>query len=194
MNPFDYALGLLTILMGLALADVALSFHRLAVRMHSVRWDGRPLAAAALVVMEMVRLWFAQWTLRNMPVALTFPVYLLLFVHMLVLVLIAAACLPDDPGEDCDLGAFYEQRRRYFWSLFVLYETMFFINWLIFGATNASGNAPAGALDWFRVVAPIFAFALPIFIRRRWLDYAVPLGFILFYAVRYWHATLAVAA
>jgi len=80
MSPFDYALGLLTILMGLALADVAFSFHKLAVRAKDIRWDGRPVIAAVLVLLECVRLWFGQWTLRDSASALTFPVYLGLFV------------------------------------------------------------------------------------------------------------------
>lgn len=57
MNPFDYALGLLTMVIGLALAGVAFSLHKLVVRARTVQWDGRPLAAAALVIVETVRLW-----------------------------------------------------------------------------------------------------------------------------------------
>ena len=193
MTPFDYALGLLTILMGLALADVAFSFHRLAVRAGTIRWDGRPLVAAALVLLECVRLWFGQWTLRDSASALTFPVYLGLFAQMLLLVLLASACLPDDPVDDSDLGAFYERRRRYFWALFAGYHILFFGFWLVFGATNANGTSPAGVIDWLRVLAPILCFSLLAAVRRPLLDYAIPLAFIFFYLARYWHSTLAVS-
>jgi hypothetical protein len=191
VNGFDYALGLLTILMGLALADITFSFHKLAVRARTIRWDGRLLMAAALVVFECVRLWFAEWTLRNIAVALTFPVYLGQFVQMLLLVLLAASCLPDDPTDDFDLCAFYEARRRYFWGLFTAYHFMFFIWWIVFGATSADGLSAAGPVDWGRVLAPLVFFPLLIFFRRRWLDYAIPAAFILFYAARYWHVTLS---
>jgi hypothetical protein len=191
MNPFDYSMGLLTILMGLALADVTFSFHKLAIRARTIRWDGRPLMAAALVVVECVRLWFGHWTLRNFSVALTFPIYFGLFIEMLLLVLLASASLPDEPSDDCDIGAVFDQRRRYFWSLFAAYHAMYFMFWLIFGATNAAGTAPASAIDWIRVVAPIFAFALLAVVRVRWLDYLVPAAFITFYIARYWHATLS---
>lgn len=191
MSPFDYSLGLLTILMGLALADVTFSFHKLAVRARTIRWDGRPLVAAALVIIECVRLWFGQWTLRNLSVALTFPIYFGLFVQMLVLVLLASACLPDGATDDTDLTAFYEQRRRYFWALFALYHTMYFAFWLVFGATNASGTAPGGIIDWIRVLAPVLAFSLLAVVRVRWLDYLVPVAFIVFYIARYWQSTLA---
>jgi hypothetical protein len=191
MNPFDYALGLLTILMGLALADVSFSFHKLAVRAKSVRWDGRPLIAAALVIVECVRLWFGQWTLRNLSVALTFPIYFALFIQMLTLVLLASACLPDEPGDDCDLQAFYESRRQYFWGLFAGYHLLYFILWLVFGSTSSNGAAPAGPVDWVRVLAPVVCFSLLAVVRRRWLDYVIPAAFIVFYVARYWHATLA---
>ena len=191
MNGFDYALGLLTILMGLALADITFSFHKLAVRARTIRWDGRLLMAATLVVFECVRLWFAEWTLRNIAVALTFPVYLGQFVQMLLLVLLAASCLPDHPTDDFDLCAFYEARRRYFWGLFTAYHLMFFVWWIVFGATSADGLNAAGPIDWARVLAPLLLFPILMIFRRRWLDYAIPCMFILFYAARYWHATLA---
>jgi hypothetical protein len=191
LNGFDYSLGLLTILMGLALADITFSFHKLAIRARTIRWDGRVPLTAALVVFECVRLWFAQWTLRNISAALTFPVYLAIFAQMLLLVLLATSCLPDDPEDDCDLHAFYEARRRYFWGLFTAYFGMFFALWLVFGATSANGLTSAGLVDWIRVLAPLVLFPLLIFMRRQWLDYAIPIGFILFYAARYWNVTLA---
>lgn len=194
MQPFDYALGLLTILMGLALADIIFSFHKLAVRARSIRWDGRPLIAAALVVVECVHHWFAQWTLRTYSIALHFPVYFGMFVELMLLVLLATSCLPDDPGDDCDLGEFYDRRRRYFWGLFAAYQLLFFIWWIaFFGATTADGRMAAGALDWFRVIAPVIAFGLLALVRRRWLDYAIPALFIAFYLARYWDSTLAVS-
>ena len=193
MNPFGYALGLLTILVGLALADITFSFHQLVVKARTIRWDGRTLVAAALVVFECVRLWFAQWTLRNTSAALTFPVYLGLFVQMLLLVLLAASCLPDDPADDFDLSQFYEERRRYFWGLFFAYDLMFFVLWVVFDETSAEGVANAGISDWVRVLAPLVMFPMLMFARRRWLDYLIPLFIILFYLVRYWNATLAAA-
>jgi hypothetical protein len=190
MNPFDYSLGLLTILMGLALADVTFSFHHLAVRARTIRWDGRPLIAAAFVIVECVRLWFGQWTLRSVSVALTFPIYFGLFIQMLLLVLLASASLPDKPGDRCDMGAIYEQRRHYFWGLFATYYGLYFLFWLVFGATNAAGDGPAGPLDWVRVLAPIALLSLLAIVRVRLLDYLIPAALIVFYVARYWHATL----
>jgi hypothetical protein len=42
--------------------------------------------------------------------------------QMFVLFLIAAASLPDEPGEAIDLRDFYAGNRRYFWALVVLFQ------------------------------------------------------------------------
>jgi hypothetical protein len=191
MSPFEYALGLISILMSLALADVVMSLHRLLRHRDSVKWDGRALVAAALVILEVIRIWFAQWTLRDAEAALGFPVYLFLFTHILLLVLTAAACLPDEVGEDCDLSDFYEKNRRYFWSAFAATQAAYFFGWFIFGGTQSTLGGTIGAIDWFRMIAPLAAFLLLAFLRLRVLDYAIPLALLAFYAWRYWPQTLS---
>lgn len=193
MNAFDYALGLISILVSLALADIVISFHRLMRRARSVHWDGRVLVAAILVVLEIVRLWFAQWTIRDSADALTFSVYLAIFVQVMLLVLLAAAALPDDPDERCDLGAFFDANRRYFWGVFAAYQLTYFLLWLfVFGGTQSSNVAAAGLIDWLRILVPLGLYLLLAILRQRSLDYAVPMLIIAFYLARYWNQTLAV--
>jgi hypothetical protein len=191
MSAFEYALGLISILMSLALADVVMSLHRLLRHRDTVKWDGRVLVAAVLVILEVIRIWFAQWTLRDAEVALGFPVYLFLFTHILLLVLTAAACLPDEVGEGCDLSAFHEKNRRYFWGAFAATQGAYFFGWFIFGGSQSAVGGTVGAIDWFRMVAPLAAFVLLAFVRNRVLDYAIPLALIAFYALRYWPQTLS---
>lgn len=190
MSPFEYALGLISILMSLALADVVMSLHKLLRHRGSVKWDGRVLLAAALVILEIIRIWFAQWTLRDAEVALGFPVYLFLFTHILLLVLTAAACLPDEVDENCDLAIFFEKNRRYFWSAFAATQAAYFLGWFIFGGTQGSVGGAVGFIDWFRMLAPLGAFLLLVFVRKRALDYAIPVALIAFYGWRYWPQTL----
>ena len=189
MRPFEYALGLLTILVSLALADIVLSFHRLLRHARTVRWDGRVLVAAALVILEIVRLWFAEWSIRDIAVGQTFPVYLAQFVQILLLVLLAASCLPDEAEAHCDLYAFYDSNRRYFWGVFTLYQLVYFLLWLtVFGNTSSDWNS---LVNWFRVLGALVLYVLLSVTRRRWLDYAVPAFLIAFYLWRYWNQTLA---
>jgi hypothetical protein len=189
MRPFEYALGLLTILVSLALADIVLSFHRLLRHARTVRWDGRVLIATALVILEIIRLWFAQWSIRDVALGQTFPIYLAQFVQILLLVLLAASSLPDEGGPDYDLHAFYDSNRRYFWGVFALYQFVYFLLWLtVFGKTSPDWDAP---VNWFRVLGSVGLYVLLSVTRQRWLDYAIPVFLIAFYLWRYWNLTLA---
>jgi hypothetical protein len=51
MPAFEYLLSLVSILIGIALADIALSVHRLLRSDGAVRWHWHPIAAAAIIVL-----------------------------------------------------------------------------------------------------------------------------------------------
>lgn len=192
MRPFEYALVLISILMGLALADIVVSLHRLVRSQEPVKWDGRVLMATSLVMLEIIRLWFAQWTGRDLAKALTFGVYLGEFVQILLLVLLAFASLPDNVGESCDLGEFYERNRRYFWSVFAAYQTAYFALWLmVFGGTQATVGGAVSPIDWVRMAGPLAVYLMLAFVRQRSLDYLAPAVIMVFYLLRYWNQSLA---
>lgn len=172
MNSFEYALGLLSLLVGLALADIALSLHKLIRHWGSVRWDGRVIVSTALVVVLVVRMWFSIWSIRDVGQVLVFPFYLSLFLELMVLFLLAASCLPDDPQSDCDLSTFYESNRRTLWTVFAVFQASFFLHWLYFRALEAATSV------WVAVLAPLAAYVVLIFMRNRALHYALPLAII----------------
>ena len=190
MTPFEYALGLISILMSLALADIVMSLHRLLRHARTVKWDGRIIVATALVILELIRMWFAQWTVRDVQELLSFPIYAALFIHILLLGLTAAACLPDEVADGCDLTDFYERNRRYFWSVFATSQLAYFLLWLVFGGTQASVGEQASLLDWIRMLGPLAAYLLLASVRRPSLDYLIPLFLIGFYGWLYWPQTL----
>ncbi|MDQ6624556.1 MAG: hypothetical protein M3Y69_00225 [Verrucomicrobiota bacterium] len=195
MSPFDYAVGLVSILVGLALADVAASLHKLLRQGRSIRWDGRVILSVALVIVVITGMWFSVWSIRSVKGVLSFPFYLSVFLEFMVLFLVCAACLPDDAAENRDLKAFYEGNRRYLWTLFALFQTSFFLHWIYF-AIDPAGSGPthrgsllvAGAM----VVAPAIVFLLLAFIRARRFHYAALVALLMFYLYVYWRATLAV--
>lgn len=189
MTPFDYALALFTILFGLALADVVVSFHRLARSEKPVRWDGRPLLGAALVVVEIVRLWFAQWTIRPLPASVTFPIVGAKFVETLLLVLLALAALPDERKEGVDLTVFHERNRRYFWGLYAAYQGFYAVMWTFVFRSGVFGDVEP--IDWLRIFAPLVIYLALAGVRNRVLDYAGPLAVIALYLVVYWPQSLA---
>ena len=190
MSPFDYALGLVSVLVGLALADVAASLHRLLRQARLVRWDGRVVLCVVLVIITITGMWFEVWSIRSVKAVLSYPFYLSLFLEFMVLFLVCAACLPDEPGENCDLGAFYERNRTYLWSLFALFQTSFFLHWIYFAGLRMSNHWQTLLLGTW-VGVPLLVFVLLAMIRSRWFHYIALLALIAYRLLNYWNFTLA---
>jgi len=190
MSPFDYGLGLVSILVGLALADVAASLHRLLRQARLVRWDGRVVLCVVLVIITITGMWFEVWSVRSVKAVLSYPFYLSLFLEFMVLFLVCAACLPDEPEESCDLSAFYEKNRTYLWSLFALFQTSFFLHWIYFAQLHMSGHWPP-LLSGIWVGLPLLVFVLLAMIRSRWFHYLALLLLIAYRFLNYWNFTLA---
>jgi hypothetical protein len=190
MSAFDYALGLVSILVGLALADVAASLHRLLRQGGLVKWDGRVVLCVVLVIITITGMWFEIWSIRSVRAVLSYPFYLSLFFEFMVLFLVCAACLPDEPEEGCDLGAFYEGNRTYLWLLFALFQTSFFLHWIYFARLHMSNRWPP-LLSGAWVGLPLLVFVFLAMIRSRWFHYAAILALIAYRLLSYWNDTLA---
>jgi len=190
MTPFDYAVGLVSILVGLALADLATSLHKLLRHAASVKWDGRVLLSVAFVIIKITGMWFAVWSIRSVKEVLSFPFYLSLFLEFMLLFLVCAACLPDEPEGNCDLGAFYEKNRRYLWSLFALFQTSYFLHWIYFVGLSGIDRAEL-LLRGSIVVVPLILFLLLRSIRSRRFQYVALVALTLLALCDYWRLTLA---
>ncbi len=128
MSPFEYLLALVSILIGLAVADLSGSLHRLLRARQRVRWDWLPLAAALLVMMLILEFW---WIFYGIVTSLAWTRYsaLLVFAASLVcMFLLASATLPDEvPEEGMDLTQYYRENGRYFWGLFGLFVLLMIV-------------------------------------------------------------------
>jgi hypothetical protein len=184
MTSFEYALGLFSVLMALALGDIAINVHKLIRHCRTIRWDGRVVLSALLVVVVIVRMWFSLWAIRDDGLVLVFPFYLSLFIELMILFLLAAHCLPDEPPADCDLGTFYESNSRSLWSIFALFQLSFFLHWLYFGGSAASAAA------WLWVLGALGIYVLLAVVRSNWLHHAAPLALIAYEIWRNWDRTL----
>ena len=122
IRAFEFALGLYSVLIGLAIADIAGSVHRLARRKDAVRWDPLALLAAGYALLLSIGMWFDLWGVRNVLATRHFFFYLCMIALLFVLFLIAAASLPDDPERENDLRRFYLTNRRYFWLMVALFQ------------------------------------------------------------------------
>ena len=125
VRAFEYAIGLFSVIIGLAVADIATSFHRLVRRGPRVDWDPLTLLAALYALWIVIGLWFQIWRIRDVPDSRHFLFFVSIFAELFVLFLVAAASLPDELEANVALRAYYDSNRRYFWSLIVLYQLGF---------------------------------------------------------------------
>ncbi len=180
MSLFEFVFGLQAIILGLALTHLAISVNRLVLARGRVRWDARPLLAAALMLLAILLYWTQQWNFRDLQQTTIGETILKVMVNLFVFAA-AAAILPEDVPEDrtLDLGAHYDRVRIYFFSLFLapilvmstLRPAIEF--WL--GRRDSFGN-------WDNLVL-VGAGALCMAVKNRWVNLAVLAGLVLWMAV-----------
>jgi hypothetical protein len=187
IHAFEYSLGLFAVLIGLAVADVANSFHRLARSRFPVRWDPLALLAGGYALCMAVGMWFDLWGVRHFAATRHFFFYLWMIAAMFVLFLIAAAALPDEVHGPCDLGAHYADTRRYFWRLVALFQLAYLVNGLYFiGFANLVHMGAALQLVLFNnMVLPVLVAWLLSRTVSRALHYAGVVLLLLSLAVHY---------
>jgi hypothetical protein len=184
IRAFEFATGLFAVLIGLAVADIASSFHRLARSKAPVKWDPLALIAALYALCLVVVMWFDLWGVRNFGATRTFFFYLSLIAEFFVLYLIAAASLPDEPG-DGDLREFYARNRRYFWSLVTLFQLQYVLDGLYFARSEIARLSTATLVIIFSLmIAPLLISIVLLFTKSRIAHYG---GVILLFAIMALH-------
>lgn len=182
---FEYAMGIFAVLIGLAVADIAASFHRLLRHKAQVRWDPLTLLAAFYALCTAVYMWFDIWGVRHFGATRHFLFYIGLVAELFVLYLIAAASLPDETSGPVDLREYYLQNRRHFWRLVVLFQFGYFA----FGVYFAGGD-PAGRprwvvlVEWGLMSAPLVIALALLGLKSRTVHY---LGLAALYVIMLWH-------
>ena len=117
---FSYLAAFVTIVVAIAVGDLAISLHRLLRARRRVRWRPLPLLAALFVLLALLTLFFELWTLTRLE-ALSYYALVWMLVPPLLTFLAASAVLPDDiPPEGVDLDAFYFGERRYLYAVLAL--------------------------------------------------------------------------
>jgi hypothetical protein len=164
----EYISVFLAIIVGLAVADLATSFHRLMRARARVEWDWMSLALALVMLLETVLFWWGSFhwyqTARELSIGTFLPdlgLFLLLF-------LAVAAVLPDEvPADGLSLRRHYFSTAPYFWTLMVLMAVL-----VIFGLGRRHAGDPSLVAiiegQWPNVALAIAMVPL-IFTRRPWL-------------------------
>jgi hypothetical protein len=121
MSLVERVAVLVAIVLGLALAELGTSLHRLMRAGNRVRWDWMSPALAALMLLEAVQFWWLSQTWYANATELRLIEFLPRLLILLLIYLLAAAVLPDEvPESGIDLRAFYIETSRYFWALILL--------------------------------------------------------------------------
>ena len=111
MGPFEYILPLVSVLVGLAVADLVTSLHRLIRDRSRVQWDWLPLTVALLTILTVLNLWWGLYQAQDDNYYRTLAGFLPLVAQLVLLFLVNAAVLPDDvPAKGIDLKIYYEIR------------------------------------------------------------------------------------
>src|SRR5688572_18694291 len=117
---FSYLAAFITIVVAIAVGDLAMSLHRLLRARRRVAWRPLPLLAALFVLLALLTLFFELWTLTRLE-ALSYYALVWMLVPPLLTFLAASAVLPDEvPPEGLDLDAFYFAERRYLYAVLAL--------------------------------------------------------------------------
>jgi len=114
----EIAIGLLTIITGLAIADVVTSLHILLINRKRVQWDWLPLLATMFIVLLIIAIWSISF--RD-AASDTFNPPLWEFagriIQIVPMYLAGRAILPDEVGKDgVSLAKHYADVCRYFWG------------------------------------------------------------------------------
>ena len=127
MSSGDFTIGLMTIITGLAIADMVASTHVLFMNRERVRWDWLALLAATFVFMLIVSSWGISYrTMANQNINPPLWLFVLGLSQIIPLYLAARASLPDAVDEGgVSLADHYAKHRRYFWGSIAFTYFMF---------------------------------------------------------------------
>jgi hypothetical protein len=193
VETFDYLVGLFSIVIGLGLAEVAVSLNRL-LRSAGLRHDPLIFGPPILVTLMLVSIWFDTWAIRGVHNLFSFPFFVAIFGQLLLLYLLAAACVPKAANEGIPLtGDSYEGNRRYFWLIFSAYQAMYAGFWIFFATTKGAtaGDIAERILLPSGGGTPLMIGVVMVATRNRVAQGAGLLVLIVWLFVGYWDYTIS---
>jgi hypothetical protein len=136
LDEFNFAIASFAVVVGIGVTDIAQSLHRLLIARTNIVWSALPLLAAAYIALVLSTVWFQLWLMRNLADALGFWSLTGLLAQALLVYLAAAAVLPDRPGRDGDIAAYYWRQRANIWLPMTLFSAVtigfsLYLNWLL---------------------------------------------------------------
>jgi hypothetical protein len=185
MGPFEYLLTFVSVILGLAVSDLAISLHRLLGAGRRVRWDWLAPLAAVVAFLKIVTQWWAWFGTAQVARNLPFEMFVIVLIATVMLFLLTAAALPDEQAEGTiDLAAHYAAVSRRFWLLFagelVLITGVDIWGQIVVG--HAHFDLKSTLFSAFAGV--VVGGVVLAFVRNRWLHAAALIGLIVLYMAK----------
>jgi hypothetical protein len=120
VGAFEYLSVLLSIILGLAVAQILTGYRSLVLARARVLTYQPTLIWMVVVLLIAVQSWWAMFGLREVA-AWTFGGFMILLLQAILIYMLAGLSLPDVPAEgDLDLRVHYHLHRRLFFGLVVV--------------------------------------------------------------------------
>lgn len=118
MSIADFVLAFVAIIIGLGVADLLTSFHRLLRGGRRVKWHWATPSLAALMLLVTLVIWWWSFSWFSNVTSESIASFLPRFLILVLSFLMMAAALPDEiPEGGIDLKQFYLWSRVHLWSL-----------------------------------------------------------------------------
>jgi hypothetical protein len=175
--PVD--LTLISIVVGLGLTELLLTFYHLVRARRRVTWDALPLVWALLILIAVVNYWWGIRAIMAQASGWLTGTFMLTMISPIFIFLACAAVLPRvEPGVPIDMKAAYKDERAAFFVFFLAYQGG---NWII-DLAGLTGSLPAIVAVHRAMVCLALIVAL-VARSRRW-DWAAAALVATAYAVR----------
>ena len=180
MSVADFLLAFVGIILGLGVADLLTSLHKLLRAGNRVKWHWATPTLAALMLLVTLVVWFRSFgafsDLRSETIADFLPEFVVLVFSFLMM----AAALPDEvPERGIDLKQFYFSSRIHLWSL--MSATLGGFTLLYFVEHWSIGVAQLLAIAWPTMLS--FALAVVATLTKRMWMHALAIGWIFTVAI-----------
>lgn len=167
----EYIILFAAILVGLAVADLALSLHRLLRAGRTIRWTPLVPLLAFLVLCLVLNMWWALFRNYTGLEEISFVRFLPEVAVLLALFLLSASALPDkelEPGSD--LAKWHRGNRSQFWGMFAVYLLLVIVNVSLRGIEAGWSLATFFERNLANFLLAVAALAA-IRLRKMWFDY-----------------------
>jgi hypothetical protein len=128
---FEYEAIYLGIIVGLALANILASLHKLIEAGKRVRWSWLAPASAAYAATHTINEFWYTWIHQHDAGQQTIFTWYPRAIAFALLYLMCAAALPDDAADgDVDLTRYYIDNRKRFWGFSTALHALNLLNWI----------------------------------------------------------------